>query len=384
MSATPTSLSQGVQVPTTFYKPLTFAHLPAAHSGYPGCLSLISDSPTPTPGQTVTVGGGSNSVFVWWNGTNWIVVGGASGEFPIDMSYLQLEALTYGTLPASPTEGAIASISDANTAAVGATVASGGGSNKVILQYNGTAWVVLGGSTQYEGQAGAVTTPAGAIGQVVGGAVVGTGSTATVTITIAAPGVVTWAGHGFSTTIPQPVVFTTTGALPTGLTAGTVYYTVPSSVTTNTFEVATSVANAIAGTAITTTGTQSGTQTGTAGAALATGTPLNVTGLALPAGDWDVWGQLVWNAGATTTVTVLKGSISQTSATLNGPGTVVGGSEADILETSQTATNGLPTLQVPQCQISVAATTNIFLVADATFATSTLGAYGFLFARRRS
>lgn len=89
----------------------------------------------------------------------------------------------------------------------------------------------------------------------------------TVTITIASPAVVTWTAHGFSNSSPQPLVFSTSGALPTGITAGTVYWTIPASVTTNTFEVATSVANANLGTAVDTSGSQSGTQTATVNAA---------------------------------------------------------------------------------------------------------------------
>jgi len=86
-------------------------------------------------------------------------------------------------------------------------------------------------------------------------------TTATVTITIAAPGVVTWSSHGLST--GTPVVFTTTGALPTGIVSGTTYYAVV--VDANTFQIASSVANAIAATptVITTSGSQSGTHTGT-------------------------------------------------------------------------------------------------------------------------
>lgn len=83
--------------------------------------------------------------------------------------------------------------------------------------------------------------------------------TATVTITIASPGVVTWNFHGLST--GTPVVFTTTGALPTGITAGTTYYVI--AVDASTFQIATSFANALAGTAVNTSGSQSGTHTGT-------------------------------------------------------------------------------------------------------------------------
>lgn len=78
------------------------------------------------------------------------------------------------------------------------------------------------------------------------------------TVTIAAPGVFTLNSHGMGT--GQAVYLTTTGALPTGLTANTVVYYVIW-VTVNTFRLATSLANALAGTAITTTGSQSGAHT---------------------------------------------------------------------------------------------------------------------------
>lgn len=79
----------------------------------------------------------------------------------------------------------------------------------------------------------------------------------TVTITIASPGVVTLTNHGMIT--GDAIYLTTTGALPTGLTANTIYYVI--NVTSSTFRLATSRANALAGTAINTSGTQSGTHT---------------------------------------------------------------------------------------------------------------------------
>lgn len=78
------------------------------------------------------------------------------------------------------------------------------------------------------------------------------------TITIASPGVVTLTAHGYSNN--QPVVFATTGALPTGITAGTTYYT--SSVTTNTFQISATPG----GSAINTSGSQSGSHTATSSA----------------------------------------------------------------------------------------------------------------------
>lgn len=77
-------------------------------------------------------------------------------------------------------------------------------------------------------------------------------SSRTVTITIAAPGVVTLTGHGFAN--DREIVFATTGALPTGLTAGTTYFV--RNAAANTFEVALTAGGA----SITTSGAQSGVQ----------------------------------------------------------------------------------------------------------------------------
>lgn len=76
------------------------------------------------------------------------------------------------------------------------------------------------------------------------------------TITVATPGVVTWTAHGLS--VGAKVKFATTGALPTGLTAGTTYYvkTVPDA---DTFTLSTTDG----GSTIATSGTQSGTHTAT-------------------------------------------------------------------------------------------------------------------------
>lgn len=81
------------------------------------------------------------------------------------------------------------------------------------------------------------------------------GEAATVTISIGTPGVVTKAAHGYSN--GTPVIFATTGALPTGLTAGTTYYLVGA--TADTFQVAATPAGA----AINTSGSQSGVHTAT-------------------------------------------------------------------------------------------------------------------------
>lgn len=60
--------------------------------------------------------------------------------------------------------------------------------------------------------------------------------TATVTISVADPGVVTAAG-GHGLTVGSPVVFATDGALPTGLTAGTTYYVISAGFSPTAFSV---------------------------------------------------------------------------------------------------------------------------------------------------
>lgn len=82
-------------------------------------------------------------------------------------------------------------------------------------------------------------------------------ASATATMTIAVPGVVTWTAHGLWD--GATVRFTTTGALPTGLAVNTDYFV--TKVDANTFKLSTTLANQVAGTFITTSGSQSGVHT---------------------------------------------------------------------------------------------------------------------------
>ncbi len=82
-------------------------------------------------------------------------------------------------------------------------------------------------------------------------------STSTVTVTIAAPAVMTWTAHGLIS--GQRIQLSTTGALPTGLSAATTYWVTV--IDANTFNLSTSLANAQTATFITTTGSQSGVHT---------------------------------------------------------------------------------------------------------------------------
>ncbi len=80
-------------------------------------------------------------------------------------------------------------------------------------------------------------------------------SIGTFTVTLATPAVFTLNSHGFVS--GDQVYFTTTGALPTGLSANTIYYVIATGLTTNAFEVSATRGGA----AINTSVSQSGVHT---------------------------------------------------------------------------------------------------------------------------
>ena len=109
---------------------------------------------------------------------------------------------------------------------------------------------------------------------------------------------------------------------------------------------------------------------------LTTGTSTNVTGINLTAGDWDVGGNVLYKIGATTTISICASGASSSSATLPAVDKIW-----QYLPTSFSSSfdQGFP---VPTQRFSLAASTTVYLVANATFAISTCSAYGNLFARR--
>lgn len=134
---------------------------------------------------------------------------------------------------------------------VNGTGAGGGGANPTLTSSaggggasGGWCYITLrnNGATAYPMMCG------------LGGAL-GPAYTATVTVTIASPGVFTLNSHGMGPN--AAFTLTTTGALPTGLTAGTTYYVNPETITANTFRVSASPYGAV----INTSGSQSGTHT---------------------------------------------------------------------------------------------------------------------------
>lgn len=202
---------------------------------------------------------------------------------------------------------------------------------------------------------------------------------ATVTLTIASPCVMTWTAHGFAVgTVTTALKLTTTGALPTGLTASTTIYM--KAIDANTFNLATSADNALAGTFITTTGSQSGVHTAAVQFDLANGVVQNAAAISLGAGDWDVQGATIFGAGATTTVLNFTAALHTTSAVIGRRagrqlgiclgGTVVGNTENNVFN-------------VGPARFSLASTTTIYLTQQAGFGASTMTGGGWIAATRR-
>ena len=82
-----------------------------------------------------------------------------------------------------------------------------------------------------------------------------------ITISIANPAVISWPSHGLR--VNEAVQFSTTGALPTGITAGVTYYVLAAGLTADAFQISTTNAWTLRtgyGAAVITTGSQSGTQ----------------------------------------------------------------------------------------------------------------------------
>lgn len=201
---------------------------------------------------------------------------------------------------------------------------------------------------------------------------------ATVTITIASPAVITW-----GTTVPfvfngtgtAVINFTTSGALPTGIVAGTNYYAF--NVVGNTFNIATSADNAIAGTAINTSGTQSGTQTGVPTAILATAITAVVAAMSLTAGDWDISGNVGFLAAGTTSIT----SFSVFSNTAAGTSNIPGRATQNTFPASiPGVSNNI--VSVGPGRYSLGGTTTVYLISLSAFGVSTMATWGGFHARR--
>ena len=235
----------------------------------------------------------------------------------------------------------------------------------VLRPIGGTNWQIDSNDVQTSGVCPGSASTVSSVTNVTG-----TWSAATPTA-----GVFTATAHGI--TGACPVVFTA-GSQSTGVVSGTVYWTIPASITTNTYAIASSVATALAGSGLVITGTAGSGQTQTDGAKYATTVAGNITGLTLSPGTWDCFGVGFRTLAATTSVTQLITSISATSATVGtegDPGTNYTSTAANVMAANTDVDVG-PT------RLNLTAATNYYLVVKDTFTVSTNSQGGSLTCRR--
>lgn len=117
------------------------------------------------------------------------------------------------------------------------------------------------------------------------------------------------------------------------------------------------------------------TATGTA-VSITTSTLTNVTSVSLTAGDWEISSSLTFLPAASTTMSLLVGGISSTTAAL----------PADpftwLVQSTGLTPGAKQSSAIPTQRFSLPSTTTIFLVAEALFGVSTMTATGILRARR--
>lgn len=206
-------------------------------------------------------------------------------------------------------------------------------------------------------------------------------SQSTVTMTIASPCVVTWTAHGLSTAMP--VHFTTTGALPTGLSQNVNYYVIK--IDADTFWLASSATNSIAGTKINTSGSQSGTHTALGSANLTSVTAACVNALQLTAGDWVVWASTAHDGDSATAMNVVVDEINSAELGFDQvPGTfgkVSGYDSTGAAIKPFTSASGFVVDEGPTRK-SLSGSATIFLTSFAQFSGGKMRASGMLMARR--
>lgn len=113
---------------------------------------------------------------------------------------------------------------------------------------------------------------------------------------------------------------------------------------------------------------------------MTTNATLNVVTLALTAGDWKVYG--VATLTNSTAATVMGAGVSSTSATLPTAANLAAGIGAlNQLRISFTA-GGPNVFPTGNARVNISAAANVYLVAQATFASGTCTASGFIAARR--
>lgn len=110
---------------------------------------------------------------------------------------------------------------------------------------------------------------------------------------------------------------------------------------------------------------------------LTTDTSTNITSITLTPGDWDVEGMITFQP-ASATATTLRASLNTSSASLNTTNYL----NAYGSPQWTTASSVAASLTIPRQRHNITATTTIYLVANPTFSTGTMTAYGQVTARR--
>jgi len=240
---------------------------PSAAAYYVASVTL---SATVNVGNTITGASSGATAIVLANNTTYLICTASTGTFTANES-IKVSSVTVGTIQSfnyqsttDPSAHADNLLLAANYQRALIQAVPGSGAIRGVWVFNDVTYcwrdnVGATASVMYK------STGSGWSAISLGNEIQFSQRQATCTMTIAAPCVVTLVKHG--ATAGTPVVFTTTGALPTGLTAGTTYYVLaPAADTFN-------VAATVGGAPITTFGTQSGVHTAT------------ITGSAIVAGN---------------------------------------------------------------------------------------------------
>jgi len=103
---------------------------------------------------------------------------------------------------------------------------------------------------------------------------------------------------------------------------------------------------------------------------------LTITSISLTAGDWDVWGNLLFSPGAATSLTLIYGGLNTVTDTL--PSTEFYSAFSGTAEVPP----GLIGLSLFPRRFSLSGTTTVYMVGFANFTVDTLDAFGVLSARR--
>ena len=130
----PVTYSQ-LPTPTTAPVPGGVGNINTSQVASWGTLAFVTDATVNTIGSVLSAGGGSYDVLAFCNGQNWIIIGGVIPAAP--------GPVTFADLPASPTAGMTAFVSDSTTNATGAWVTAGGGSYLVPVYYDGSQWICM-------------------------------------------------------------------------------------------------------------------------------------------------------------------------------------------------------------------------------------------------